>query len=452
MVVTSLAFWVFLAVVLAVFAALGPRGRLVWLIAASLAYAAGFGWVDLAGLTLVVALTAGCLAVRGHWRAPALWTGAAVLVAALVAVKAGALQVLGLPVPVGFSFYSFTAIACLVDARRDPATRWQISPVALGLAWFPKLLAGPILRLQDIAPMLGKRPLITPERLQTGAVLILGGLLKKLVIADNLGPVVDAAYAIPAYAAPMELLIATYFFAFQIYCDFSGYTDLALGLSLLFGLRLPVNFFKPYLSSGIGQFWSSRWHITLGRWFRDYVYIPLGGSRAGPLRRSANLITVFALSGLWHSGMGYGAGWGFLVWGLLNGAFVSTEALLPKAGKGRLMTVARTVLTFHLVLVSWVFFRASGVSDALTVLRRIAVALPDLPRLVPTYPFTIAHATGAALIVGLLVTEIVTGAAPVHQRVLGLPRPLRWGVIYLGMALVLLLGRWQGSSFIYQQF
>ena len=148
-----------------------------------------------------------------------------------------------------------------------------------------------------------------------GAQLIGWGLVKKVVIADNLAPFVDRIFGIAAFASPVDLLISVYFFAFQIYCDFSGYTDIAIGVSLLFGLELMENFRRPYLSRSTAEFWGERWHISLGRWFRDYLYIPLGGSRAGPVRRYLNLMLVFIASGLWHAGLGYGVGWTFLVWG-----------------------------------------------------------------------------------------------------------------------------------------
>lgn len=449
-------FWIFLGLALVVFAALAPRLRPLWLLGTSLVFYGSFGWQNLLYLGFVCGVTLGALAGRDRVRAGTgrgwVSVGVVCLLASLVALKFGVLEVWGLRAPPGYSFYSFTAIAFLVDAGLRRSSDLRGIGALLALAWFPKLLAGPIERAGHLAPQISAGLRITPAATRIGAVLILGGLIKKLVIADNLALVVDAAYAIPAYAAPLELIIATYFFAFQIYCDFSGYSDIALGLSLLVGLKLTENFRKPYLSAGIGRFWAEGWHISLGRWFRDYVYFPLGGGRVGAARRVFNLLAVFGLSGLWHAGLGYGLGWGFLVWGLLNGVFVSLESALPAAPQNRAVTMLRVVLTFHLVLITWVFFRAAHVGDGMTVLRRIWAALPDLASIVGHYPFTTAHLSGAVLIAGLLGAEIASGHDPVHRRILALPTPLRWGALYGGCALLLLMGRWQGAGFIYMQF
>ena len=196
------------------------------------------------------------------------------------------------------------------------SARWPCSP-----RYFPKIFAGPIERATNFLPRVLSGLHADPVRFALGLQLIGWGLFKKVVIADSLAPLVDHSFKIVAFAPPVELLISTYFFAFQIYCDFSGYTDIALGISSLFGLELMENFRRPYLSRSTAEFWAERWHISLGRWFRDYLYIPLGGSRAGALRRAINIMVVFLVSGLWHAGLGYGVGWTFLVWGALNGAY-----------------------------------------------------------------------------------------------------------------------------------
>ena len=444
---TAPQFWLLLFATLAAVLLAPQRARLWVLIAASLAF---YGLPDatwllwLAGVFAVVfaGASAGPTAAR---------LGAGALVIALVGVKFG--DGAGLPLPAeppGFSFLAFTAIAYLIDVARDPARRVLPPALLLHLAWFPKLLAGPIERSAALVPQFSGLAM-RPGLAALGFSLILSGLVKKLVIADTLAPLVDAAYAIPDYAAPFELLLASYFFAFQIYCDFSGYSDLALGLSALVGLRLSQNFDRPYLAVSVTEFWSDRWHITLGRWFRDYVYIPLGGGRHGPARRILNLMTVFALSGLWHAGLGYGVGWGFLVWGLLNGAVVSVEALLPPARPGLLRPLG-ALLTFHLILVTWVFFRAATVEDALTILRRIAGGLAELPAVLAAYPFTAAQITGTGLVVALLAAEIALRGRPFAERLADAPVALRWAAWYGALALLLLFGRWQGEGFIYARF
>jgi D-alanyl-lipoteichoic acid acyltransferase DltB (MBOAT superfamily) len=261
----------------------------------------------------------------------------------------------------------------------------------------------------------------------------------------------------------MELLISVYFFAFQIYCDFSGYTDIALGVSLLFGIQLMENFRRPYLSRSTAEFWAARWHISLGHWFRDYLYIPLGGSRAGPVRRAGNLMIVFLVSGLWHAGLGYGVGWTFLVWGALNGFYqwvgLATRSLWRRAGErlprirdGLPLHVLRVLLTFHLIAIAWVFFRAKTVSEALLILQKIASRLTELPGLIPRYPFTAEHALGFTLIGLLVAVEILDERRPVLQRLAAAPVWLRWAVFYLVIFALLLLGRWQAKEFIYMQF
>ena len=245
---------------------------------------------------------------------------------------------LGVTTPVGYSFYAFSAASYLIDiyARRLSGSHHP-GHVALYVAYFPKIFAGPIERATAFLPQVVGRP---ARRSRSCAVLglqLIGwGLFKKVVIADNLAPLVDRNFGIVAFASPIELLVSVYFFAFQIYCDFSGYTDIAIGVSLLFGLQLMENFRRPYLSRSTAEFWGERWHISLGRWFRDYLYIPLGGSRAGPLRRYLNIMVVFVVSGLWHAGLGYGVGWTFLDLGRAQ-----RRLSVDRAGDARPVAAAR---------------------------------------------------------------------------------------------------------------
>jgi D-alanyl-lipoteichoic acid acyltransferase DltB (MBOAT superfamily) len=289
------------------------------------------------------------------------------------------------------------------------------------------------------------------------------GLFKKVVIADNLAPIVDRSFAIAAFASPIELLISIYFFAFQIYCDFSGYADIAIGVSLLFGLQLMANFRRPYLSRSTAEFWGERWHISLGRWFRDYLYFPLGGSRAGLLRRYANLMIVFLVSGLWHAGLGYGVGWTFLVWGALNGAYqwagLATRSLwrrageaLPRVRASSALAVLRVLLTFHLIAISWVFFRAKSLGDAWLILKKIGMRLAEMPGLLAKYPFTPDHYAGLALIAFLVAVEIADERRSIFGRLAAAPAVLRWAVWYAAIVAMLLFGRWQAREFIYMQF
>lgn len=483
MLFTSLTFFLFLAATLVLFALAPQRLRWLLLLAASLVFYASFGAANLGFLFAVVAVAwaAGRLIASGPpaTRRAALAAGLLLILGALAALKfydfvAGEIEAalagqpflprIGIAAPVGFSFYAFMAAAYLIDVHRGAcAGEKDAGRLALYVAWFPKILAGPIERAGPFLAQVPARLRLDPVLAVAGLQLIVWGLFKKVVVADNLAPVVDGAFRIAPYAAPMELLIAVYFFAFQIYCDFSGYSDIAVGLSLLFGIRLMENFRRPYLAVTTAEFWSSRWHVSLGHWFRDYLYIPLGGGKAGLPRRYLNVMAVFVVSGLWHAGLGYGVGWTFLVWGALNGAYqwagLATRglwrrlgAMLPRVAASAWLRALRILLTFHLILVSWIFFRADTVEQALVVIRRIWAALPGLPALVPLYPFTADHALGAALIALLIAVEALDERRPIRDRLAAAPVVLRWSAWYAGIFALVLLGRWQAGGFIYMQF
>lgn len=479
---TSLAFFLFVPIVLAGFLALPGRMRLAWLLAASAVFYASYGIGAFLHLVFVVALAHAAAhgleraATPAHRRAM-LAAGVGGLIAALGFSKFGdfALAELarttgmpelrtGLTAPPGFSFYVFMATAYVVDVWRGLVQPAGLVQTALQLSWFPKILAGPIERAGSILPQLGEAMRANPVQTALGLQLILWGLIKKVVIADNLAPLVDRTFAIPAYAPPMELLISLYFFAFQLYCDFSGYTDMAIGLSLLFGIALRENFRRPFLSLTVNEFWSKRWHISLGNWFRDYLFFPLTGSRgASALRQHLALLAVFAASGLWHAGQGYGVGWAFVIWGLLNGAYVSVEKMLQPAGRrfarryplvagSSVMAMLRVFVTFHLILITWAFFRADTVENAVLILQRIGAALPEMAGLVLRYPFTTEHALGAGLIIALFSFEVLSERRGFIERLRAWPTALRWSAWYAGLAALLLLGRWGEGAFIYQGF
>ncbi|NKE65714.1 MBOAT family protein [Ramlibacter sp. RBP-2] len=488
MLFNSLEFFLFLPVALAVFAALPASARWGWLLAASCffyGFARPANLAFLAGVTLLVS-ACGSLIARTPSplaRRSLLAAGLVTLIGALAAFKfhdfaagelerllqddtgAGpALPRLGTAAPAGFSFYVFSGAAYLIDvfARRLPSQP-HAGHLALYVAWFPKILAGPIERATTFLPQLRHGLRATPEQLVLGSQLIVWGLVKKVLIADNLAPFVDRTFNIAAYASPVDLLISVYFFAFQIYCDFSGYTDIAIGVSLLFGMQLMQNFRRPYLSRSTSEFWSERWHISLGRWFRDYLYIPLGGSRAGRTRQYLNLMLVFIASGLWHAGLGYGVGWTFLAWGVLNGGYqwagLATRpfwrrlgAKLPRVAASRPWLVVRVLLTFHLIAVTWIFFRAKTLADAWTILCRIASNLAAIPGLLAHYPFTPDHLLGFALIGALLAIELLDERRSIFLRLAAARTAWRWAASYAGIFAVLVLGRWQSREFIYMQF
>jgi D-alanyl-lipoteichoic acid acyltransferase DltB (MBOAT superfamily) len=295
--------------------------------------------------------------------------------------------------------------------------------------------------------------------------LFLWGLVKKVVIADRLALIVDAAYSQTSFASPADLLVATYLFAFQLYCDFSGYSDMAIGAAKVLGFDLMENFRRPYLSATVSEFWSTRWHVSLATWFRDYVYIPLGGSRVSSARWAFNVMAVFLLSGFWH-----GAAWTFIVWGGLNGVYVVISTLLrrtrrpaspsstwgpalagPDVSTGP-MAAVRALATFHFVLVTWVFFRAASIEEAITVLTRVASSATRLPALVWARLASPEVATAVALVAVLMAIEWIDERRPMWQRLSGTATVVRWSAYYALAIALLVLGVWNAQQFVYMQF
>jgi alginate O-acetyltransferase complex protein AlgI len=260
-----------------------------------------------------------------------------------------------LALPLAISFYTFESMSYTIDVyRRRLAPVRSPLHLALFITWFPHLVAGPIIRPSEMIPQLQNISPITRERFFGGLALMVIGYAKKLLGADWLATVVDPAFRDPSLYTSLELAIAVYAYAFQIYLDFSAYTDIARGASRWFGVELPENFDAPYLATSITDFWR-RWHMTLSHWLRDYLYVPLGGNRQGPFRTYVNLFLTMLLGGLWH-----GASWTFVIWGGLHGLFLAVERLFGLGGKP--VTAAgiwaRRLLTFHLVCLAWIFFRA----------------------------------------------------------------------------------------------
>ncbi|MGN1232056.1 MAG: MBOAT family O-acyltransferase [Candidatus Cryptobacteroides sp.] len=301
------------------------------------------------------------------------------LFASLAAVLAGeeALSVKALAIPAGVSFFIFQSISCVIDAyRRSSVTPAKYTDYLLLLSFFPKMVLGPIVRCRDFVPQLMAESVhISNEDMGKAARLIASGIVKYCVIAKCVGTLLSG----PVFAGEMGnagsvALIGAYAFAIRIYCDFSGYTDLASGISLLMGFRLPLNFDAPYKSATITEFWR-RWHISLSSWLRDYLYISLGGNRKGTVRTYINLIITMFLGGLWH-----GVGLTFAIWGLLHGLSLALHkvwlAKVPgshKTGEGmgpvtRLLSV---LLTFHIVLVGWIFFTSSSAAEAFGMIASI---------------------------------------------------------------------------------
>ncbi len=270
--------------------------------------------------------------------------------------------------PVGISFYVFQSMSYTIDYYRGQVEReTSFLRYATFVSLFPQLVAGPIERASNLLPQLQSPPRIRREDISDGLSLFVVGLFKKIALADYLALYVDPVYQSPHdYHAP-ALLLATFAFAWQIYFDFSGYTDMARGIGRLLGIRLMLNFNNPYLATGLGDFWR-RWHISLSTWFRDYVYIPFGGNRHGEFRTYVNMVLTMLISGLWH-----GAMWTFVLWGAVHAAGrVLTRALEQTTiYRDRVPILVKQVLTFTIVMLAWVFFRAKSIHDAWLILGRI---------------------------------------------------------------------------------
>ncbi len=271
---------------------------------------------------------------------------------------------IAIALPVGVSFFTFQAISYTVDVKRRLVEPASTIDVAIYLSFFPHLVAGPIVRAREFIPQLASAR--DPEHVAVGAGLglVALGLVKKVMIADYLGrTIVDPAFGVPqAYAGP-DLIFAAYAYAAQIYCDFSGYTDIAIGLALLMGFIFPQNFRSPYRATGFRDFWR-RWHMTLSRFLRDFLYIPLGGNRKGRLRTYFNLMATMLLGGLWH-----GAAWTFVLWGAFHGTGLSLEHAL--GGRLRAPGWLRWLVTFNLVVFGWILFRSQDLALFWTYVTRM---------------------------------------------------------------------------------
>jgi alginate O-acetyltransferase complex protein AlgI len=304
------------------------------------------------------------------------------------------LPLLQVALPVGISFFTFQALSYVIDVRRRQLAPASPIDFAVFLAFFPHLVAGPIVRASEFLPQLRRPrdPLAVPAA--RAFRLILGGLIKKIVIADVLASsLVDSVFTTPGQHSRGEILVGIYGYAVQIYCDFSAYSDIAIGVALLLGFRFPENFDAPYAAVSLQDFWR-RWHMSLSRWLRDYLYIPLGGSRGGPKVARRNLMVTMLLGGLWH-----GAAWHFVIWGGLHGGGLAVErSLAERHGSRRRQTlrqraVAR-VVTFHLVCFAWLFFRADSLGVVREILWRLLTAGGPSPAVTTSVLMAIAVGIG----------------------------------------------------------
>jgi D-alanyl-lipoteichoic acid acyltransferase DltB (MBOAT superfamily) len=350
---------------------------------------------------------------------------------------------LDLLLPVGISFYIFQAVGYIIDIYKGKIkAEKNFFTYALFLSFFPQLVAGPIERAKNLLPQFHVKHHFNFENITKGLRLILWGYFMKVVIADRLAVYVDAVYNNVPYHTGTSFLLATLFFTFQIYCDFGGYSNIAIGCAKMMGFDLMTNFCRPYLANSVADFWR-RWHISLSTWFKDYLYIPLGGNRCRKWRNYYNLLVTFVVSGIWH-----GANWTFIIWGALNGIFQITGKMFKFLKLPKLPNVIRIVITFVLVSMTWVFFRANNVSDAFLIFKKMML---DHGALFTNNIDSIIYGTG--FIVVLLILDIVQEKNEgKHILLENKSATIRYTSYIFLTIVILMFGIFDTSQFIYFQF
>ena len=370
--------------------------------------------------------------------------------------------------PVGISFYVFKTMSYTVDVyRRTETAERDLLRFTTFVVFFPELVAGPIVRASRMLPQMKHDHRFNYARTLDGLSLVASGYFRKVAIADSLAPLVDIRFGAPSAHSALSLLLGVYFYAFQIYCDFSGYSNIAIGLARIFGFDFGINFDRPYWSQSFSEFWT-RWHISLSSWLRDYLYIPLGGNRGGSLRTTRNLMLTMLLGGLWH-----GANWTFVAWGGLHGLYlVLQRALSPLYQRTvRALRIPKLVsalvlifVIFHLTCLGWIFFRAESFARAWEIIRGIA-SMRDMSFASVGQKFLVIKAM--LLVAGLMLFEAVTFLPKKRQPVLApidgekvtvsAHPPMRTAAARLAFVaasvwVVLVFGTFSGNTFIYFQF
>jgi D-alanyl-lipoteichoic acid acyltransferase DltB (MBOAT superfamily) len=375
-------------------------------------------------------------------------TGASFHLPDPVAYPNACLGLLGVPkdwfftrvlLPIGISFHTFQSMSYTIDAYRGTIqTERSFVRFLTFVSFFPQLVAGPIERATNLLPQLQKTPVITRRDLADGLSLFLVGFFKKVALADYLARYVDPVYASPGQHQAAALVLATVAFGWQIYFDFSGYTDMARGIARLMGFQLMLNFNNPYTATGLGDFWN-RWHISLSTWFKDYLYFPLGGSRGSKPRTYFNMFVTMVVSGIWH-----GAAWTFVCWGALHalGRCLTRELEQTAIYRHYVPRLLKQLVVFAFVTFTWIFFRAESLSDVGVILRRIVAgswADPRVPLLM------------AGLVLGVWLYQLLYTRGPVLERLLS-ARPVRVGLALGMLAYLLIVAQPSSKQFIYFQF
>lgn len=478
MLFNSISFVIFFVVVTSLYFILPHKFRWMLLLLASCYFYMAFVpiYIAILGFTIVIDYFAGILIERSEGRKRQMFLIASLVanVGVLMAFKyfnffnanitellnhfgiANHIPNLAILLPIGLSFHTFQAMSYTIEVYRgNQQAERHFGIYALYVMFYPQLVAGPIERPQNMLHQFYEKKSITYENFSRGFKLILWGFFKKLVIADRLALYVSLTYKHPSTQTSASLILATIYFAIQIYCDFSGYSDIALGAASVMGFKLMTNFNRPYFATSISGFWR-RWHISLSTWFTDYLYISIGGNRVSVPRWYFNLFFVFLISGLWH-----GANWTFVIWGGLNGLYLVTaimfrpvtnlykDAVIHNRLLKFLWHIGRSIFTFCLICLTWVFFRADSVRDAFVIIKRIFTAPGKLNY---SNDFTVI----AYPIIGisiLLLFEIDQERNHGISSFFMNKSPVIRMATYSFLALVILLiGVFDGGQFIYFQF
>jgi len=356
--------------------------------------------------------------------------------------------------PAGISFFTFTNISYIIDVyRKKIEPERSFSRYALYISLFPKLVAGPIVRGADLLPQFWKKVEWDQVRFKNGLRQILLGFFKKMVIADTCAIYVNSVYNHVDNYTGLTYLVATYLFAVQIYCDFSGYSDIAIGSARVLGFELKKNFQAPYFSKNIQEFWR-RWHISLSTWLRDYLYISMGGNRSGMIITLRNLMITMILGGLWH-----GASWSFLVWGAFHGLIVALfivwqkikAKIIPWKSNLRFTKIFAMVITFNLVCFGWVFFRANNLTDAFVILKGIMLnsfKLGSFSFIGARFDFLILTCMVFLFFCLDYIQNLKDDDYPFQRN----RNRIKWCMDYVLLILILLFGKMNLNDFIYFQF
>ena len=362
------------------------------------------------------------------------------------------LSTLQIILPVGISFYTFQSMSYTIDIyRKEIEVEYDFWRFATYVAFFPQLVAGPIVRARDFLPQLQKDHAFDWQQLNWGVGLMLWGFFKKVAVADSLAPFVDQCFQTPEAFSSFHLLTGVIFYSFQIYCDFSGYSDIAIGVAMIFGFYFPVNFKTPYFSQNFSEFWT-RWHITLSTWLRDYLYIPLGGNRRGVLQTYRNLMLTMLLGGLWH-----GANWTFVFWGFLHGFYLVVQRLAGKSYTALLQNLKvptfasagmNILIVYSLTCFAWIFFRSGNFQTAIHVITGIGSLENFTPgSIVNKFVFI-----KGILLIGILLSVEVTNFKFHFLGLASKSTVFRIAAYASLLWIISLLGTFGSNAFIYFQF